>query len=318
MAGNVILLKPAPSAPQCTLALAEVFAQAGAPTGPYTNILASVDQVGTLIDDFRVRGVTLTGSERAGAAVAERAGKNLKKVVLELGGSDPVLILNDASIEDTIGSAILGRLLCMGQACAAAKRFIVVGKEPAAAFANGLVAQLKVFSPGEPTDSQTTLGPIVSQRSLDLLLAQIDRATKHGGRVIAGGKRIPRAGFYLEPTIITDITAENPLFQEETVGPIFSLYTVESDEDAIKLANATQFGLGATVYTADDSRTQEIARKLDCGMVFINSGVWTSAELPFGGVKNSGFGRELGGELGIIEFVNKKLIRTPSKAKAKI
>jgi succinate-semialdehyde dehydrogenase/glutarate-semialdehyde dehydrogenase len=315
MAGNVLLVKPAPTTPQCGLAFAELFAQAGAPEGLYTNILCSIDQVGTLIDDFRIRGVTLTGSERAGAAVAERAGKNLKKVVLELGGSDPVLILKDASLNDAIASSVQGRLLCMGQACAAAKRFIVVGKDRGDEFGKGLINSLNAFSPGEPTDSKTTLGPIASQRSLNLLLGQIDEAQKHGGRILAGGKRIPRAGFYMEPTVITDITPENPLFQQETFGPIFSLYTVESDEEGIQLANATQFGLGAAVWSADEEHAHDIARQLDCGMVFVNSGVMTSGELPFGGTKNSGFGRELGGEAGITEFVNKKLIRTPSRAR---
>ena len=315
MAGNVLLVKPAPSTPQCGLAFADLFARAGAPDGVYTNLLCSIDQVGSLIDDFRIRGVTLTGSERAGAAVAERAGRNLKKVVLELGGSDPALILKDAPLDEAIAASVQGRLLCMGQACAAAKRCIVVGKERSKQLAEGIISSLKAMSPGLPTDSQTTLGPIASQQSLDLLLHQIDEAQKHGGRIIAGGKRIPRAGFYLEPTIITDIKPENPLFQQETFGPIFSLYTVESDEEAIKLANATRFGLGATVFSADEDHAQDVSRQLDCGMVFVNSGVTTSGELPFGGTKNSGFGRELGGEAGITEFVNKKLIRNPSRAR---
>ncbi|OAL47381.1 ALDH-like protein [Pyrenochaeta sp. DS3sAY3a] len=318
MAGNVVVAKSAPSTPQCGLGFADLFAQAGAPAGVYTNLLCSVDQVGMLIDDFRVRGVTLTGSERAGAAVAERAGRQLKKVVLELGGSDPFLVLEDAAMDTAIEAAVQGRMLCMGQACAAAKRFIVVGEQRAREFADGLVARLQRFAPGEPTLSQTSLGPIASARALELLLAQIDEAQKHGGRVVAGGKRIPRPGFYLEPTVIANITPENPLFQQETFGPIFSLYTAHSEDHAVQIANATQFGLGATVYCADDGHAEQIARRLECGMVFVNSGVSTTSELPFGGVKNSGFGRELGGQLGIIEFVNRKVIRTPGKAQANI
>ena len=311
MAGNVLLVKPAPSTPQCGLAFAELFARAGAPQGLYTNIFSSLSQTGMLIDDFRIRGVTLTGSERAGAAVAERAGKALKKVVLELGGSDPFLILKDASLEKTAQQSLASRMLCMGQACAASKRYIIVGKDRMDSFIENIMTQLKSFSTGEPTDSKTTIGPVASQASLDLLLSQINQAERNGARILAGGNRISRPGYYIEPTIITDISPQNPLFSQETFGPVFSVYAVDSDEEAIELANATSFGLSATVFGPSDEYAQEVARKLDCGMVFVNSGVNTSAELPFGGVKNSGFGRELGGEMGISEFVNKKLIRCP-------
>jgi succinate-semialdehyde dehydrogenase/glutarate-semialdehyde dehydrogenase len=310
MAGNVILLKPAPSTPQCALAFARAFQEAGAPAGAYTNIFSSIPQINTLIDDFRVRGVCLTGSERAGAAVAERAGRKLKKVVLELGGSDPVLLLDDADIEGSLGACIMGRLLGMGQSCAASKRFIIVGKERSDTFVKGLTAGLAPLQPGEPTESSTTIGPLASQRGLDLLLDQISKAVEHGAKVVAGGKRISRPGFYVEPTVITEITAENPLFQQETFGPVFSIYTVESESEAVAIANATQFGLGASVFSADKEKALRVAKLLDCGMVFLNGSVWTSPEMPWGGVKNSGFGRELGGELGIVEFVNKKLIRT--------
>lgn len=310
MAGNVLLLKPAPSTPQCALAFARTFQDAGAPEGAYTNIFSSIAQVNTLIDDFRVRGVCLTGSEKAGAAVAERAGRNLKKVVLELGGSDPVLILEDADLEGSLSPCIMGRLLGMGQSCAASKRFIIVGHERSNTFVQGLTAGLAGLQPGEPTESSTTIGPLASQRGLDLLLDQISKSVEHGAKVVAGGRRISRPGFYVEPTIITNISAENPLFQQETFGPVFSIYTVESEAEAVAIANATKFGLGASVYSADKERAHRVGKMLDCGMVFLNAPAWTSPEMPWGGVKNSGFGKELGGELGIIEFVNKKLVRT--------
>lgn len=310
MAGNTVLLKPAPSTPQCALAFAQAFEEAGAPNGAYTTIFATIPQVNTLIDDFRVRGVCLTGSEKAGAAVAERAGRNLKKVVLELGGSDAVLILPDADLEGSLTPCLQGRMLGMGQSCAASKRFIVVGKERGDAFIKGLSTMLTGLSPGEPTDSSTTIGPLASLRGMQLLLDQISQAVEHGAKVVVGGKQIARAGYYVEPTIITDITPENPIFQQETFGPVFSVYTVNNEAEAVTLANATKFGLGASVYSADKDKAIQVGKKLDCGMVFINNAAWTSPEMPWGGVKNSGFGRELGGELGIGEFVNKKLVRS--------
>lgn len=309
MAGNTVLLKPAPSTPQCSLAFERAFQEAGAPAGVYTNIFASIPQVNTLIDDFRVRGVCLTGSEAAGAAVAERAGRNLKKVVLELGGSDAAVILEDAELEKALSPCIMGRLLGMGQSCAASKRFIVVGKDRSAAFVSGLTAGLAGLAVGEPTESATMVGPLASQRGLDVILEQIAVAVQNGAKVVAGGEQIRRPGFYVEPTIITGITPENPLFHQETFGPVFSVYTVENETEAVALANATKFGLGASVFSADVERARRVGGQLDCGMVFINGAAWTSAEMPWGGVKNSGFGRELGGELGITEFVNKKLYR---------
>jgi succinate-semialdehyde dehydrogenase/glutarate-semialdehyde dehydrogenase len=310
MAGNVLLVKPAPSTPQCALAFAALFEEAGSPNGIYTNILCSIPQINTLIDDFRVRGVTLTGSERAGTSVAERAGRNLKKAVLELGGSDPVVILEDADLEKTIGACIMGRLMCMGQACAASKRFIVIGKDRTDAFVKGITTALSDLAPGVPTDSATVIGPLGSRRGLDLVLNQVARSVEHGAKVVAGGKRFSRPGFYMEPTVIVDISPNNPLFGEETFGPVFSVYTVETEAEAVEIANATKFGLGASVYSSDTNRAQRVAKLMDCGMVFVNTPAWTSAEMPWGGVKNSGFGRELGGELGIAEFVNKKMIRT--------
>lgn len=308
VAGNVVIVKHAPTVPQCALALARLFKDAGTPDGVYTNIFSSIRQVNALIDDFRVRGVTLTGSEVAGAAVAERAGRQLKKVVLELGGSDPFIVLEDAPLQEAIGKATIGRMMTTGQACGASKRIIVIGKERGKQFLEGLKQAMSGFKPGDPADQSTRLGPVFSERGLTKLLEQIEKATASGAKLIIGGKRINRPGFYIEPTIITDISPENPMFHEETFGPVASFYVVETEEEAIELANATKFGLGASIFGADIKHAQEVAAKIDSGMVFVNSVVYSGPEVPFGGIKNSGFGRELS-ELGIGEFVNKKLIR---------
>lgn len=307
MAGNVLLLKHAESVPQSALAIARLFAEAGAPEGVYTNIFSTIEQVGTLIDDPRVRGVTLTGSERAGASVAQRAGKALKKAVLELGGSDPLIVLDDAPLEWAIGSALIGRMANCGQVCVASKRIIVVGKERGAAFLDGFSKAMATMQAGDPADSDTTLPPLSSERALDHLLEQIERAKAHGARVVTGGKRVDRPGFYLEPTLLTDITKDNPIYIEELFGPVACLYTVEDDAAAVHLANDTPYGLGASVLTAKPQRGEKLATQIDSGMVFVNRPFGTSAELPFGGVKNSGFGRELS-ESGMDEFVNKKLV----------
>ncbi|KAE8446249.1 hypothetical protein EG329_012335 [Mollisiaceae sp. DMI_Dod_QoI] len=309
VAGNVMIVKHARNVPQCALAFARVLEEAGAPEGVYTNLFCSFDQVNTLIDDFRVRGVTLTGGERAGAKIAERAGRNLKKVVLELGGSDPFIVLEDADLEKAVEQGALGRLMVMGQVCVAAKRFIIIGKERGRLFLEGLVKAFSALKAGVPEDEETTLGPLVSEQGMKTLLEQIETAKKHGAKVVMGGHRVDRPGFYVEPTIITDITSDNPLFQEETFGPVAAIYVVESEIEAIELANATKFGLGASVFGADLERARMVAGRIQSGMVFINSAAYFAPELPFGGVKNSGFGRELG-EMGIGEFVNRKLVRT--------
>jgi len=307
MVGNVLILKHAENVPQCALAFARLFEEAGAPAGVYTNIFASIEQIGRVIDDPRVRGVTVTGSERAGAAVAERAGRNLKKSVMELGGSDPLIVLEDAPLEATLDSALFGRMFNAGQCCVASKRLIVVGKERGTAFLEGFAERMASLKVGDPGDPETTLGPLSSERALNLLLDQISAAKRDGARVVLGGARIERAGFYLEPTILTDITEDNAVYRQELFGPVASLYVVDSEAEAIELANDTPFGLGGSVFTADIERGRRVAKQIDSGMVFINQPVWTAAEIPFGGVKNSGFGRELS-ELGFGEFVNHKLI----------
>ncbi|HDR3017806.1 NAD-dependent succinate-semialdehyde dehydrogenase [Pseudomonas aeruginosa] len=313
VAGNVVLMKHAPSVPQCALAFARLFEQAGAPAGAYTNLFCSVEQIGNVIDDFRVRGVMLTGSERAGAAVAERAGRALKKVVLELGGSDPMIVLEDTPIDKAVQLAAGSRLLNMGQACAATKRLIVVGKERARQIVAGLTEVFNGMRAGNPNDPETTIGPLFSEAALEKLLDQIRRAEATGAAVVTGGKRIDRPGFYLQPTIITNIDSANPLHREEAFGPVLGVYAVDSEEEAIAVANDSPYGLGSAVLCEDVERAQRIAARIEAGMVFINSGVYTGPETPFGGVKNSGFGRELG-EAGIGEFVNRKLIRVAASA----
>ncbi|RFU24784.1 hypothetical protein B7463_g11555, partial [Scytalidium lignicola] len=306
--GNVAIMKHAPSVPQCALAFARLFEEAGAPQGVYTNLFCSVSQISDLIDDFRVRGVTLTGSELAGSSVAEQAGRKLKKVVLELGGSDPYIVLEDADLEKAISQSAMARLVNMGQGCVSSKRFIVVGKERGAIFLDGLVKQFESLQVGDPADRSTSLGPLVSERAIQGLLAQINGAKANGARIVTGGKRIDRPGFYLEPTIITDISKENPLYQQETFGPVASFYVVNNEEEAIKLANDTKFGLGSSIWSTNIERARKVADQIESGMVFINSFAQAGPESPFGGVKNSGYGRELG-ELGIGEFVNRKLIK---------
>jgi len=316
MVGNVLVIKHAGNVPQSALAFAKLLDDAGAPLGAYTNIFASEEQVGQLIEDFRVRGVTVTGSERAGAAVAERAGRALKKSVMELGGSDPFIVLEDAPLEPTIANAIWGRMNNTGQSCVAAKRIIVVGKERGKVFLKGLTARMAAFRAGDPTDPTTTLGPVSSERAMRGLLAQIDLAKANGATVVTGGGRVKRPGFYVEATILTDIKETNPIYTQELFGPVISYYVVESEEEAIKVANATPFGLGGSVFTADIEHGRQLARLIDSGMAFVNHPTWTAPELPFGGVKNSGFGRELS-ELGFGEFVNRKLINiSPAGAPA--
>lgn len=307
MAGNVVIVKHAENVPQCALAFARLFEAAGAPPGSYTNIFASIGQVAHLIEDSRVRGVTVTGSERAGSAVAERAGRHLKKSVMELGGSDPFIVLEDAPLEKSIEAAVFGRMFNTGQSCVSSKRIIVIGKERGRDFLDGFMKKMAIFKAGNPDDPSTTLGPLSSEKAMNILLKQIDVAKTGGARVVLGGGRIDRPGFYIEPTILTEIDRNNPIRSQELFGPVVSYYVVESEDEAIALANATPFGLGASVFSSDMERGRRVAERIDSGMVFVNQPAWTAPELPFGGVKNSGFGRELS-ELGFGEFVNRKLI----------
>lgn len=307
-AGNVMLVKPAPSVAQSALLLEKLFTQAGAPPGVFQVILASIPQVNSLIDDFRVRGVTLTGSDRAGKAVAERAGRNLKKVALELGGSDALIVLEDADLDKAVQIAFEGRMDVMGQSCAALKRHIIVGRERGEKFKEAFIKLIKDMKAGDPRDRSTTIGPLFSESGVTNILRQIESAKAAGATVVAGGKRIDRPGAYVEPTLITDISPENPIYIEETFGPVASLYIVDTEEEAIELANATPYGLGGSVASSDIEHAKKVASQIDSGMVFINSPLNTHPAVPFGGVKNAGYGREQG-ELGIHEFTNKKLVR---------
>jgi succinate-semialdehyde dehydrogenase / glutarate-semialdehyde dehydrogenase len=307
MAGNVLLLKHAENVPQSALALARLFDEAGFPAGVYTNLFASIEQISRVIEDPRIRGVTITGSERAGAAVAERAGRSLKKVVAEMGGSDPLIVLEDAPLESTLDSALFGRMLNAGQCCVGSKRIIVVGKERGKAFLDGFVKRLASLNAGDPVSPATTLAPLSSEKALNLLLDQIDLAKKGGAKIVLGGNRIDRPGYFLEPTVLTNITESNPIYTQELFGPVAGFYVVNNEREAIELANATPFGLSASIFTADIERGRDIAAKIESGMVFINQPAWTAPELPFGGTKNSGFGRELS-ERGFYEFTNEKLV----------
>jgi succinate-semialdehyde dehydrogenase/glutarate-semialdehyde dehydrogenase len=308
MVGNVVMIKHASNVPQCARAFARLFDDIdGAPEGIYTNINASIEQVAALIDDPRVRGATVTGSEKAGAAVAERAGHALKKSVMELGGSDPLIVLEDAPLESAMDNAVWGRMNNTGQSCVASKRIIVVGKKRGRTFLDGLIARMSALRVGDPNDPATTLGPVSSDSALKGLLNQIEVARTAGARVALGGSRVDRPGFFLEATILTDIDSTNPIYTQELFGPVVSYYVVDNEDDAIELANATPFGLGGSIFTADIEHGRRIADRLESGMVFINHPTWTAPELPFGGVKNSGYGRELS-ELGFAEFVNRKLV----------
>jgi succinate-semialdehyde dehydrogenase/glutarate-semialdehyde dehydrogenase len=308
MAGNVVMVKHAGNVPQCALAFAELLKDAGAPEGAYTNLFISKHQVARAIDDERVRGVALTGSEAAGAVVAARAGKNLKKSTLELGGSDAFIVLDDADMALALKHAVAGRMGNAGQACTASKRFIVVDAL-ADAFLDKFQAALAAFAPGDPLDKATKLAPLSSQAALDNLLGQVDEAVKHGAKVLMGGERMAgQAGAFMQPTVLTDIAADNPAYTQEFFGPVALFFRVADEAAAIKLANDSPFGLGGSVFSQDIDRARRVARQIDTGMVFINSAAVSMPDLPFGGVKNSGYGRELSAA-GIMEFVNRKLIR---------
>ncbi len=308
MAGNVVMVKHASSVPQCALAFEQLLQEAGAPGGAYTNLFISKDQVAQVIEDPRIRGVALTGSEAAGAIVASQAGKHLKKTTLELGGSDAFIVLEDADLDKAVKHAISGRMGNSGQACTASKRFIVVDAL-ADRFLEKFLSALGQFKAGDPMDKATTLAPLSSAQALEGLLKQVDMAVQHGARVVVGGKRTEgHTGAFMQPTVITDIRADNPAFKEEFFGPVAMFFRVADEDAAVALANDSPFGLGGSVFTEDIERGKRVARKIDTGMMFINSSAVSSPELPFGGVKNSGYGRELSGA-GIQEFVNKKLIR---------
>ncbi len=296
VAGNVVVLKHAPQCPASAEAIEQIFLDAGFPRGSYVNVYATNEQVATMIADRRVQGVSLTGSERAGAAVAEIAGRNLKKVVLELGGSDPFIVLSADDLDATVQAAVDARTYNTGQACNAGKRFIVV-EELYDDFVEAFYAQLTA-TPGT--------SPLSSQTAADNLASQVDRAVAQGAELRTAGE--PNGAFY-PAGILTGVTPENEVFREELFGPVAMVFKVRSEEEAVRLANDTRYGLGSYVFSSDPEQAQRVADQLEVGMVFVNGVSADGVELPFGGVKRSGFGRELG-RYGIEEFVNKKLIRT--------
>jgi succinate-semialdehyde dehydrogenase/glutarate-semialdehyde dehydrogenase len=306
MAGNVILLKHAPGVPQCALAFERILKEAGVPAGVYTNLFLSNDQVGALIDDERVRGVALTGSERAGESLASRAGKNLKKSTMELGGSDPFIVLPDADLEATIKLAVVGRFGNSGQTCIGAKRFIVpVSMKDR--FLEAFTKATKTLKLGDPLDEATTLGPLSSESALQLLLQQVKEAAAHGACVVLGGERAGNKGSFMQPTILTDIGPDNPAFHQEFFGPVALMFFVKDEDEAVALANNSPFGLGGSIYSTDITHAKRVASRIQTGMVFINYPSVSAPDLPFGGIKRSGYGKELS-NLGIEEFINKKLV----------
>ena len=308
MAGNVLVVKHAGCVPQCAIAFEKLLLDAGAPVGAYTNLLISYEQSDRVIDDPRVKGVALTGSVEAGRKVAARAGQNLKKSTMELGGSDAFIVLDDADLDQVIPWAVWGRMYNAGQTCCAAKRFIVMDAV-ADQFLARFKAALEALKPGDPMDEKTTMGPLSTEAALVKLLAQVDAAVKAGAKLLLGGKRVDRPGWFMQPTILDDIAPSNPAFRDEFFGPVVSFFRVKSEDEAIALANDSDFGLAGSVWTKDEARGLRIASRVDAGMLFVNNIDWSDAELPFGGIKHSGYGRELG-RVGIQEFVNKKLVRS--------
>ncbi|MHB8703603.1 MAG: NAD-dependent succinate-semialdehyde dehydrogenase [Candidatus Tyrphobacter sp.] len=310
MAGNVVMVKHAGSVPRCAIAFEKLWLDAGAPTGAYTNLLISYDQVNRVIDDPRIKGVALTGSAEAGRAVAGRAGLSLKKTTMELGGSDAFIVLEDANLDAAVKWAIWAKMNNTGQCCVAAKRFIVV-EELADRFLEKFQKALAALNSGDPMDKATTLAPLSSESALVRLLGQVDRAIAAGATLIMGGKRVERSGSFMQPTILSNITPGNPAFREEFFGPVALFFRVKNEDEAIALANDSDFGLGGSVFTEDVARGKRVAGRVDTGMMFVNHPTWTMPDLPFGGIKNSGYGRELS-SLGIQEFMNKKLVRVAS------
>lgn len=307
MAGNTLVVKHSPNVPQCALAFAKLFIDAGAPEGTYSNVFLSNEQAAAAIADPRVRGVALTGSERAGAAVAAEAGKALKKSTMELGGSDAFLVLEDANLDLAVEWAIRGRFHNAGQSCIAAKRFILVD-EIAGEFLYRFTKEAMQLVVGNPEDECSTMAPLCSNDALKQAETQIGAALAAGAVAVIGGRRIERQGFFLEPTILTNITPSNPAYYQEFFAPVALIFQVGDEAEAIRLANDSPYGLGGSVFTQGLERARRVARAMNTGMVYINQVPMSAPELPFGGVKNSGYGRELS-DLGIGEFVNKKMIR---------
>jgi succinate-semialdehyde dehydrogenase/glutarate-semialdehyde dehydrogenase len=306
MAGNVGLLKHASNVPDCALAIEEIFRAAGFPEGAFQTLLVGSDRVARLIEDPRIAAVTLTGSEAAGVSVGRAAGGQIKKAVLELGGSDPFIVMPSADLETAVSTAVRARTINNGQSCIAAKRFIV-HRDVADAFEARFVERMAALKIGDPTDPSVEIGPLATPAIRDEVDAQVRRTVAAGARMLLGGTPDGRPGSYYPPTVLADIPAGSPADVEEIFGPVASLFRVEGLDEAIALANRTRFGLGASVWTRDRAERDRFVRGIEAGSVFVNGLVKSDPRLPFGGVKRSGFGRELS-EHGIREFVNVKTV----------
>lgn len=306
LAGNSILVKPAPNVPQCSLAIQELVRKAEFPEGIIEVIFATENQVAHLLADNRVKAATLTGSEKAGSAVASQAAKHIKKSVLELGGSDPFIVMQDADLEKTLNQAIVARFQNNGQSCIAAKRFIL-HENIAVEFLHGLKERMSALVCGNPLEADTAIGPLARVDLRDKLAKQVSESVKAGANIYYQHTHIPQQGYFYPPTILTNITPGAVAFHEELFGPVVSVYTFSTTEEAIELANATEFGLGASVWSKDTENAIAIAKQIECGQVFINEMVKSQPGHPFGGAKKSGYGRELG-EFGLYEFCNVKAL----------
>ena len=309
MIGNTIVLKHAPQCPESALAMQQIFHDAGLPQDAYTSVFASNEQVAHMIADLRIAGVSVTGSERAGSAVAAAAGQHLKKVVLELGGSDPFIVLDGADLPAVAKTAAAARMENGGQACNASKRMIVA-EGVYDDFMAEFTAAMSGYVTGDPADPATSYGPLSSEQAAQNLMTQIEDAVRKGATVHLGGQRLDGPGAFVEPTVLSGVTPDMRAFREELFGPAAVVYKVAGPDEAVELANSSAFGLGGSVFSSDQQVAMDVADQLDVGMVWINSAELGGPELPFGGTKRSGVGRELG-PLGIDEFVNKKLMHTP-------
>ncbi|MBK0063048.1 MULTISPECIES: NAD-dependent succinate-semialdehyde dehydrogenase [unclassified Acinetobacter] len=308
--GNPVLAKHASIVPQCAEAFEKIIHESGAPAGVWTNLFISTDQVAEIIKDPRVQGVALTGSEGAGSSVAEQAGKYVKKSTLELGGNDVFIVLDDADLERAIKIGCQARINNAGQVCTAAKRFILHEKI-AEQFKHGMVELFKNLKTGDPLDESTSLGPLSSASAVEKLHKQVDQAVSSGATLVLGGKPIQGAGNFFEATILENIQESNPAWYEEFFGPVAQLYVAKDDDEIVKIANQSHYGLGGAIHSQDIERAKKLASRVETGMIWINSLTQTAPELPFGGIKRSGYGHELS-ELGFNEFVQKKLVVIPA------
>ncbi|MCD1145951.1 NAD-dependent succinate-semialdehyde dehydrogenase [Kocuria sp. LUK] len=312
MLGNTVVLKHAPSVPRSARVQEQLFREAGFPEDVYRNVFASDEQIAEIVIPApTVRGVSLTGSERAGSAVAAVAGRHLKKVVLELGGSDPFVVLDAEDLDAVVERAVQGRLGNAGQACTAAKRFIVL-EEAYEPFLEAFTAAMGAVEPGDPREKRTVLGPLSSVAARDGVMAQVEDAVAKGATVHTGGRRLDRPGAWMEATVLSGVTPRMRAWDEEIFGPVAVVHRVADADEAVELANGSPFGLGGSVHGADVEAARRVAERIESGMVFVNEHTGTAPDLPFGGIKRSGVGRELG-RSGIEEFANKKLIHTPKR-----